>query len=53
MIYKGIDMVEFMNVIGFDVMVVGNYEFDDGFVGLKLLVEGVNFLVILGNLDLL
>ncbi len=50
--YKGSDTVEFMNVIGFDAMAVGNHEFDDGPAGLALLAEGVDFPVISGNLDL-
>lgn len=50
--YKGKDTVEFMNAIGFDAMAVGNHEFDDGPLGLKLLAEGVRFPVVSGNLDL-
>ena len=50
--YKGKEVVEFMNVIGFDGMAVGNHEFDDGDEGLNVLVEGVEFPVVSGNLDL-
>ena len=50
--YKGKDTVEFMNVIGFDAMAVGNHEFDDGPGGLQILAEGVKFPVVSGNLDL-
>ncbi len=50
--YKGKDTVEFMNVIGFDAMAVGNHEFDDGPGGLDFLAEGVKFPVVSGNLDL-
>lgn len=50
--YKGKDTVEFMNLIGFDAMAVGNHEFDDGPAGLRVLAEGVKFPVISGNLDL-
>lgn len=50
--YKGKDTIEFMNMIGFDAMAVGNHEFDDGPAGLKQLAEGVKFPVVSGNLDL-
>ena len=50
--YKGKDTVEFMNKLDYDVMAVGNHEFDDGPAGLQLLVEGVKFPVVSGNLDL-
>ncbi|MFT4013179.1 MAG: bifunctional metallophosphatase/5'-nucleotidase [Paracoccus sp. (in: a-proteobacteria)] len=49
--YKGKDTVEFMNMIGFDAMAVGNHEFDDGPAGLQILIEGVKFPVVSGNLD--
>lgn len=49
--YKGKDTVELMNMIGFDAMAVGNHEFDDGPAGLQLLIDGVKFPVISGNLD--
>lgn len=49
--YKGKDTIEFMNKIGFDAMAVGNHEFDDGPGGLKVLLDGVKFPVISGNLD--
>lgn len=50
--YKGAEVAEFMNKIGFDAMAVGNHEFDDGPEGLAGLVEKVQFPVISGNLDL-
>ena len=37
--------------IGFDVMAVGNHEFDDGDEGLLKLIDNVSFPVISGNLD--
>ena len=49
--YKGDAEIEFMNLIGFDAMAVGNHEFDDGPEGLAKLAEGVNFPVISGNID--
>jgi 5'-nucleotidase len=49
--HKGDVEIEFMNEIGFDVMAVGNHEFDDGDEGLAKLLNGVSFPVISGNLD--
>ncbi|HEV7276714.1 MAG TPA: bifunctional metallophosphatase/5'-nucleotidase [Devosiaceae bacterium] len=49
--YKGDEVVEFMNMIGFDAMAVGNHEFDDGPEGLLKLVEGLDFPIISGNTD--
>ncbi|MCT4610488.1 MAG: 5'-nucleotidase C-terminal domain-containing protein [Pelagimonas sp.] len=49
--YKGDVEIEMMEKIGFDVMAVGNHEFDDGDEGLLKLVDGVSFPVIAGNLD--
>jgi 5'-nucleotidase len=50
--YKGKDVVEFMNAIGYDAMAVGNHEFDDGPEGLAVLTDGVEFPVISSNLDM-
>ncbi|MEM1065126.1 MAG: bifunctional metallophosphatase/5'-nucleotidase [Pseudomonadota bacterium] len=50
--YKGEVEAEFMNVIGFDAMAVGNHEFDDGPEKLAEFVNAVEFPVISGNLDL-
>jgi len=47
--YKGKAEVEFMNTIGFDVMAVGNHEFDDGPDVLADFVEMAEFPVISGN----
>jgi 5'-nucleotidase len=49
--YKGDAEIEFMNLIGFDAMAVGNHEFDDGDEGLAKLADGVEFPVISGNID--
>ncbi|MDP5085407.1 MAG: 5'-nucleotidase C-terminal domain-containing protein [Yoonia sp.] len=49
--YKGDVEAEFMNVIGYDVMAVGNHEFDDGDEGLRKLTDAVSFPVISGNID--
>jgi 5'-nucleotidase len=50
--YKGAAEAEFMEVIGFDAMAVGNHEFDDGPQALADFVDRVSFPVISGNLDL-
>lgn len=47
--YKGRDAVEFMNMIGFDAMAVGNHEFDDGPDNLAAFIEAADFPVISGN----
>jgi 5'-nucleotidase len=49
--YKGDVEAEMMEKIGFDVMAVGNHEFDDGDEGLLKLIDNVSFPVISGNLD--
>jgi 5'-nucleotidase len=49
--YKGDVEAEMMGKIGFDVMAVGNHEFDDGDEGLLKLIDNVSFPVISGNLD--
>ncbi len=50
--YKGAAEAEFMEAIGYDVMAVGNHEFDDGPQGLAAFIDAVSFPVISGNLDL-
>lgn len=50
--YKGAAEAEFMEAIGYDVMAVGNHEFDDGPAGLESFIDTVSFPVISGNLDL-
>lgn len=49
--YKGDVEIEMMEKVGFDVMAVGNHEFDDGDEGLAKLADGVSFPVISGNID--
>ena len=49
--YKGDAAVEFMNGIGFDVMAVGNHEFDDGPQGLSNFADKAEFPIISGNID--
>lgn len=47
--YKGKAAAEFMNEMGFDVMAVGNHEFDDGPQALADFIDLVDFPVISGN----
>ena len=47
--YKGKAAAEFMNEMGFDVMAVGNHEFDDGPQALADFIDLVEFPVISGN----
>lgn len=49
--YKGAVEAEMMEKIGFDVMALGNHEFDDGPQGLADFLEKVSFPVISGNID--
>ncbi|MEM6742274.1 MAG: bifunctional metallophosphatase/5'-nucleotidase, partial [Pseudomonadota bacterium] len=49
--YKGAAEAEFMNAIGFDVMAVGNHEFDDGPEKLAEFIDAVDVPVVSGNLD--
>ncbi|WP_410217865.1 bifunctional metallophosphatase/5'-nucleotidase [Paracoccus sp. (in: a-proteobacteria)] len=49
--YKGKEVVEFMNAIGYDAMAVGNHEFDDGPEGLAVLADGADFPILSGNID--
>ncbi|AUM75545.1 bifunctional metallophosphatase/5'-nucleotidase [Paracoccus jeotgali] len=49
--YKGEDTAEFMNQLGYDAMVVGNHEFDDGPMVLSKLIDNLNFPVVSANLD--
>jgi 5'-nucleotidase / UDP-sugar diphosphatase len=50
--YKGAAEAEFMEKIGFDVMAVGNHEFDDGPEALAAFLDKVSFPVITGNVDM-
>lgn len=50
--YKGAAEAEFMEAIGYDVMAVGNHEFDDGPIKLAEFIDTVSFPVISGNLDM-
>lgn len=50
--YKGLFAAELMNKIGYDAMVVGNHEFDNGPETLGKFVDAVNFPVLFANTDL-
>jgi 5'-nucleotidase len=47
--YKGEAAAEFMNMIGFDAMAIGNHEFDDGPENLAEFIEKVEVPLISGN----
>ncbi len=49
--HKGAVEAEMMGRVGYDVMAVGNHEFDDGPDGLLKLIDSVEFPVISGNID--
>ncbi len=49
--YKGAVEAEFMEALKYDVMAVGNHEFDDGPEGLAGFLDKVTFPVISGNID--
>lgn len=50
-IFQGQDQVQIMNALGYDVMVLGNHEFDNGDEVLADFVTGVEFPVISANID--
>ncbi|MEM8950719.1 MAG: 5'-nucleotidase C-terminal domain-containing protein [Pseudomonadota bacterium] len=50
--YKGELSAELMDAFGFDAMVVGNHEFDDGPEALAAFVDAVDFPVLFANTDL-
>jgi len=47
--YKGAAEAEFMNLMGFDAMTIGNHEFDDGEDGLEAFIDKVNFPIVSAN----
>ena len=49
--YKGAMSAEFMPMLGYDAMAVGNHEFDDGPAALGTLLDGVDFPVLSANID--
>ena len=49
--YHGQDNVQIMNALGYDVMTLGNHEFDDGNKTLADFVSGLKFPVVSANID--
>ncbi len=49
--YKGTMTAEFMNLLGYDGMTVGNHEFDDGPEVLRGFMDAVEFPVLMSNAD--
>jgi 5'-nucleotidase / UDP-sugar diphosphatase len=49
--YKGKVAAEFMNMLGYDAMTVGNHEFDDGPEVLAGFMDALNFPVLMSNAD--
>jgi len=49
-LYLGQDQVEIMNLLGYDVMTLGNHEFDNGEEVLLAFVQGLNFPVVSSNI---
>ncbi|SFR43996.1 5'-nucleotidase [Yoonia tamlensis] len=49
--YKGAMAAEFMNLLGYDAMTVGNHEFDDGPEVLRGFMDAVEFPVLMSNAD--
>ena len=43
---------EFMNLLGYDAMTVGNHEFDDGPEILRAFTDAVEFPILMSNADL-
>lgn len=50
-LYKGAMSAEFMTLLDYDVMAVGNHEFDDGPQGLRGFLDAVEFPVLSANID--
>ncbi|NDJ59746.1 MAG: multifunctional 2',3'-cyclic-nucleotide 2'-phosphodiesterase/5'-nucleotidase/3'-nucleotidase [Chloroflexi bacterium] len=49
--YRGADQIQIMNLLGYDALVIGNHEFDDGEELLEAFVQGVEFPVLSANVD--
>ncbi|XP_046575129.1 5'-nucleotidase-like [Haliotis rubra] len=49
--YRGAVVARFMNLLQYDVMTLGNHEFDLGIEGLTLFLNDVNFTVASANID--
>ena len=49
--YRGQDSVQIMNAMDYDVMALGNHEFDDGSAILADFIKGLNFPALAANVD--
>ncbi|MHA7139625.1 cell wall-binding repeat-containing protein [Rossellomorea arthrocnemi] len=49
--YKGLADVKFMNMIGYDAMIPGNHEFDDGPAAFAKFIKEAQFPIISSNID--
>jgi 5'-nucleotidase / UDP-sugar diphosphatase len=49
--YEGQDNVQIMNLLGYDVMTLGNHEFDYGEATLEAFLSGLNFPAVSANVD--
>jgi len=49
--YRGQDSVQIMNAIGYDAIVLGNHEFNEGSEKLAEFVQGLNFPTVSANID--
>lgn len=49
--YRGQDQVQIMNTLGYDVMTLGNHEFDDGDDVLASFISGLDFPVVSANIS--
>ncbi|XP_013419065.1 5'-nucleotidase [Lingula anatina] len=50
-IYHGLAATHFMNRLGYDAMVLGNHEFDNGVSGVQSLIGNASFPVVAANID--
>lgn len=50
-LYLGQDQVEIMNLLGYDVMTLGNHEFDNGTDVLLAFLQGLDFPAVSSNID--
>ncbi|MCS6836006.1 MAG: 5'-nucleotidase C-terminal domain-containing protein [Anaerolineae bacterium] len=50
-LYLGADQVQIMNALGYDVMTLGNHEFDNGDDVLLEFLNGINFPAVAANID--
>jgi 5'-nucleotidase len=50
-VFLGQDNVEIMNLLGYDVMTLGNHEFDNGSEVLLAFLQGLDFPVVSANID--